>query len=384
VRAIPSKEINLRALLTSSYAGSPRVFRAANVLMELGMEVVVVEWDRTGKLPARDSRDGVQVIRYRRKAPFGVLALPHLLLWMTWLLALMLRENFDLVQAKNLDSLLPAIIARALKGFILIYDMADFYADSHIRIPLLRQLVAWIERSLVVRVDLLTLVSPKQVEQLSGIVPERFLILYNSPPLEEVQGEPGSELTMVYVGTLGRERCDSLLKLIELAVKTGYKFVIAGFGECEDLMRKISESVKGVSFLGRVSRDEALRLVAKAHLVASYYDPRITFNHVIGLPNKFLDALMVGRAVLVAEGTYLGELVEEYGVGVAVNLNEMDEAVKRVKELTKEELMRRGARGRELFLRKFTWEKASLKYKLMVSELLSRKGRGGSQRNGTS
>ena len=369
----------MRVILLSSYSDNPRTWKIAKTLSEEGYDVWIAEWDRSGSLPEKEMRDGLKILRFRRASPYGLLAAFKMLLWMGWVFAILIRGRFDAVQARNLDTLIPSMLARVVRRFVLIYDLSDFYADSHVRAPLIRWVVAYVERALVTRTDLLILVSPKQIKQLGGYLPRRVIVLYNSYPMRTVQRSPRRK-TLVYVGTLGRERCKYILQMAHIAREAGYSMVVAGFGDCEKYLSELGRKSGEFTFLGRIDREEALELTSSASLVIAYYDPRDTYNHVINLPNKFMDALMVGRPVIVARGTYMAQIVDKEGVGISVDLNRPEEVIRILRSVSEDELRSMGERARKLFENRFSWEKCAEIYLRKLRAILSGRGLGGSLR----
>ena len=59
-------------------------------------------------------------------------------------------------------------------------------------------------------------------------------------------------------------------------------------------------------------------------MIYSVYDADMT-NVRVALPNKLYEAIYCERPIIVAKGTYLAELVERWGVGVAVDHREPKE-----------------------------------------------------------
>ncbi len=374
---------NMRVLLLSSYSGNPRTWKMAKTLSKEGYDVWIAEWDRSGSLPEKEMRDGLKILRFRRASPYGPLAAFKMLMWMGWVFAILVGGRFDAVQARNLDTLIPSMLARVIRRFVLIYDLSDFYADSHVRAPLIRWVVSYVERALTTRTDLLILVSPRQVEQLKGYLPRRVIVLYNSYPTRLPRKDRQGR-TLVYVGTLGMDRCRSILQMARIARAAGYGMVVAGFGDCESYLRELGKRVEGFRFLGRIGREEALELTSSASMVIAYYDPRDTYNHVINLPNKFMDALMMGRPVIVARGTYMAEIADREGVGISVDLNRPEEVILILRSVSEDDLKNMGERARKLFEERFSWERCAETYLRNLRSILSDRDSEGSWRSGPS
>ena len=114
---------------------------------------------------------------------------------MFYIFLFLLRHEFDVVQARNMDCLIPAHIARAFREFKVIYDVPDFYAESYARsLPVIRKLVALLELTLARKVNALILVSRWQVKQIKPeYLPSIVAFIYNVPFVADISYSSKSE-----------------------------------------------------------------------------------------------------------------------------------------------------------------------------------------------
>ncbi len=361
-----------KVLLTASFAGIPRVMRLARALAEEGHAVHVIEWDRSGTLPPTELREGVLFLRYRKKSGFGLRSSFSMIRWLIFQFLHVIRFDYDIIQPRNLDSLVPVLLAlwisRKRSRTSVVYDMSDFYAESYLPIPIIRLFVASLERFLVDKVDALLLVSPKQMLQLLKRPAPPIVMVYNFPD-EAVQSTGEVEYDLYYAGTLGRDRCWELIQIIALASLAKLRLAIAGFGECEDFVKDISEKLENVIFLGRLGRKELLRKASRSRAIVSVHHPRSSQNYRIALPNKFLDAIKLRKPVIVARGTYIADIVRRYGIGVAIELGDLKSAVGEVLKAVSSEFPEEGFTSLESL---FSWNESKKRYLSLISGLLGR------------
>jgi glycosyltransferase involved in cell wall biosynthesis len=93
-------------------------------------------------------------------------------------------------------------------------------------------------------------------------------------------------------------------------------FRIAGKPEgCYKEVEEKSKEYGNVFFLGSVPYKKVLSEIKKSDIVYSMFDP-LNNNSRWGLPNRFFECIMVGKPLLVSRGTYVADLVGEFGCGV--------------------------------------------------------------------
>jgi len=131
---------------------------------------------------------------------------------------------------------------------------------------------------------------------------------------------PGKEFTITYAGTLGKaNRLDYLLDLATDAEKRdlgNLKVEIMGEGaEREKLMKMAEEKkLKNVLFIDHSSKDAAIELMRKSTMVYLSFAP---FEKLwTGSPNKYFDALAIGKPVLCNFGGWIAEEIKREQCGV--------------------------------------------------------------------
>jgi len=88
-----------------------------------------------------------------------------------------------------------------------------------------------------------------------------------------------------------------------------------------------------IEYYGKYDYDlEIAKLYGKIDCVFSVYDADMN-NVKVALPNKLYEAIYCEIPIIVAKGTYLAELVEEMGVGIAVSHTDVAGLEKALKKL---------------------------------------------------
>jgi len=315
-------------LRSNPVAPDSRVEKEARAMFENGYKVTVVAWDRLAIFPREETREFGKIQRIPIVAPFGggLGNLFNLLKWSTLLLAYLLREKskYEIIHACDFDTVFPALLMRLLFHKKIVYDIFDFYGDSR-NLPFwLRNFVRKIEIWAIGKADAVILPDMSRVEQIKGSEPRKVEFIYNSP--EKIQCNSNfirnnSKLIITYVGLLVRER--GLVEMIDIVARhPDWRLNLAGFGSDEEYITQYARKVPNVLLHGRVSYESALVLSCEADVLFATYDPAVQ-NHRYSSPNKLFEAMMLGKPIIVCEGTGMDVIVKKYGLGFVIKYGDV-------------------------------------------------------------
>jgi len=313
-------------------APDPRVEKEARSLANAGYQVRILGWDRTGRLPHKEEVEGFTIQRLSIKASFGkgMMNLPQLLRWQFGLGMWLVRHHkeFDVIHACDFDTLIPASICKILWGKKVVYDIFDFYADHLRSTPnFIKSMIKSVDLKMIDQVDAVILADEVRQQQIAKTHPKKIVIIYNSPldvlpSLNALQTtRRHHDLEIAYIGLLQVER--GLLELLEvLKNHPEWTLLLAGFGGDEKRILEAAESLSNVFWFGRVSYERALQLSYDADVLIATYDPAIP-NHRFSSPNKLFEAMMLGKPIIVAQGTNMDSIVEQLDCGVVVEYGDV-------------------------------------------------------------
>lgn len=80
-----------------------------------------------------------------------------------------------------------------------------------------------------------------------------------------------------------------------------------------------TKNIKNVEFYGSFSNSDKPALYQKIDLINSIYG-NFSLEVTTALPNRLYDALLFKKPIIASKGTYLGTVVEEYGLGIVVDV----------------------------------------------------------------
>lgn len=214
-----------------------------------------------------------------------------------------------------------------------IYEVADLHTliiDKH-KNPIKKYtsfILRAMEKKLCNIIDMLVLTSEKfHTLYYSEFIPaSKVFIMPNIPSPEPFKAYKRKENKESFtVGFIGAVRYKEQMRMLINAMKnSGIKVFFAGAGN-DDEIERLTLDNNGVEYHGKYNYEtEIAKLYGQVDCIYSVYDADLN-NVRIALPNKLYESIYCELPIIVAKGTYLSELVEEMGVGIAVNHRNAEE-----------------------------------------------------------
>lgn len=381
--------MNTVLLRTNSCLPDPRVEKEVNSLLTLrGFDVQIVCWDRDGRkgkfLENLEVSNGkVPIIRFGIPASWGggmranffpMLKFEWKLFW--WLM--FHRKEYDTVHACDLLTGLPAWLPCRLFRKKMVYDIFDYYAATQHGPEKILNLFRKLENGIINSADVTIICSEKRREQIAGAHPRKLVVLHNAPSGGQirdcgnggsfpVQGNP-DHTKIVYVGNLVEDRF--IMKALACAEKLPeVEFHIGGFGVLEDQIRQLSQTHDNIFFYGKLAYQDVLTLERCCDIMLALYDPAVP-NHAYAAPNKFYEALALGKPLVMFHQTGMDGVVERYDIGAVCEPTEagLQEAFETLIE-RKGEWERMGKDMRALFGSDYSWDIMEKRLQCLYKEL---------------
>lgn len=360
---VRTKPINVLVIRSNHCKPDPRVQKVRDFLETAGYSVSTLAWNRTSEMHDKqaDLENPHKFRAINLKAPYGD-GLRNLIPQIMYQVALVFTlfskyRKMDVMHACNLDTGLAAYIFSRITRKKFVYDCFDFYAESFPVPNFLKPTVKRLEIHLMNKADLVVIASEERVEQISGVQPRILTVLPNVPPVNIETKAPVSNelLTLGYIGTLSENRfLRETLQIVERNEK--YALKIGGFGELDEDIRGSADRCDRVTFLGRVDYEVGLDIVATCDILFAMYDPTIP-NHRYSAPNKYYEAAMLGKPIIVAKGTSIDDLVlkNQSGYVAGYSLESFSSVLEDIMA-NREDAMRKGMQARKTFEKEYTIE----------------------------
>lgn len=332
-------------------------------LIKKGFKVVVLGWDRKG-----DAQEKCDVVfnEYKSKLSFcfyeraigevsGIKNIINVISWLLYVKKYIKAnlEEFDYVHACDLDSILLSYNILVKNKKKIVYDIYDYYIDSHYYFPsLMRSFLEWCEIKIINKSDAVIICTEQRRAQIAKSRPRRIVVIHNTPEVEMLSEEIMYDY--YYCGTLSDHRL--LKEILDLYKEnTDLKFCIAGRGALEKQAQELSAKFENFTFLGSIYYKDCLNGEAKSACLSAIYEPTIR-NHKLCAPNKFYESLALGKPVIVCEGTGIDQVVKNEKIGAVIpyNANEFYKAVRYYKQ-HRDETVRISLSARKLYEKEFSW-----------------------------
>lgn len=263
------------------------------------------------------------------------------------------KDRIDIVHACNLDAGWGAYLVCKNLKIPMVYDIYDYYIDSH-KIPrVLIPLIECMEIAVINHSKCTIICTKERMEQLQKADPKKVVVIYNSPNIQEtVHVDPRWDYA--YCGSLGRLRLIQEI-LAEYPKHQNMKFVFAGSGVYAKQAQLLSEEYENFTFLGSLSYQDVLDVERQAKIISAIYEPSIR-NHRLCAPNKFYESLALGKPVIVCKHTGIDVIVKEHDLGAVIDYS-ATEFYNALEDLTKNEnrCMQISDRARKIYEEKYNW-----------------------------
>lgn len=312
----------------------PRVEKEANSLLELGYDVGILAWNRNtdsektskyGTIPLE--RGTVPIRWFNVRATFGggirnIFSLViFLLLELGWLIKH--RREYDVIHACDFDTVIPAFICSKLFGKKYVYDIFDYYVDAYSVPTFIKPLIEKIDIFMIGCANAVIIVNESRYKQIEKSNPKKLFVIHNSPDIKYFQHNESQVIhnestkpKFVYVGILSEGRM--LKEIIEVFEKTKeWELHIGGFGELEEYIKGKANNNTNILFYGKIPYKTTLKLESQCDALFAVYDPSIP-NHKYSSPNKFYEAMILGKPIIVAEGTGIDKIVKAENLGKTI------------------------------------------------------------------
>ena len=258
-------------------------------------------------------------------------------MWLLKNLARMKKE-IDIIHSCDFDTAIPAKIISKVYKTKLVYDIFDYYIDSHYVPNKLKNTIEKAEISVIEKADLTIICTEQRREQIKKANPKKCIVIYNTPFIEKeklkknIIKSNSSKIKIVYVGILQETR---LLKEVgeEIVKNEDIELHIGGVGDLQKFFEELSSKYDNIFYYGRMEYEDVLNLEKDSDILFATYDPKIE-NHKYSAPNKLYEAMALGKPIIVCEGTGIDKIVDKYEMGVSIKYDQEEfiKAINIIKE----------------------------------------------------
>lgn len=326
----------------------PRVEKEVDSLIKNNWHVQIVAWDRDRKYKEKvqflKRTQAIKITRFGIPATFGggfkknlFPLLRFQIKLFQWLLQH--KNTYDIIHACDFDTAFIGTICGKLLHKKVIYDMFDSVTAPFHGPAMIGKVVEKIDIALLNRVDAVIICTEKRKGQIANASPKKIEVIYNTPlpmPLNHDFHLNKEKVKIVYVGILAKERL--IKELVEIVKANGnYELHIGGFGEYADELAELAQKYDNILYYGKIPYDKTLALENSCDIMTAIYDPKVS-NHYYAAPNKFYEALMLGKPLIMVKNTGMSEVVAAHNLGELIDYNQhsLQQAIEKLIERKKE------------------------------------------------
>ena len=252
------------------------------------------------------------------------------------------------------------IILRIFKHQYLIYDAHEIYGYLAYLPTSLGKMILRIEQLLLKLIDHLIVINENFYKYYNEYVSTNITILMNCKSIVDINRESvtnTSKFTICYFGGFHNGRMvPDLCEIISHHPE--FQLLIGGSGpELNEILAIINKNkYNNIEFHGFVKPSKIPYYNAISDVIFAVYNPTI-LNNRLSVPNKLFEALIAGRPIIVAKGSYAGDFVDKYECGISIDYtyDALEKALRFLFENPeyREEL---GENGFKLAKERFNWD----------------------------
>lgn len=291
--------------------------------------------------------------------------------------ALLAKEKFDILHFH--EPWMP-LLSRQLLSRSTSVNIGTFHAkvtDATLSRSILKIVNPYL-KSVLKYLHVLTAVSDSGAQYAAGMTDQPITIIPNGIDLEKYSHIPANkksnEQTILFVGRLERRKgVKFLLRAFQILQQTNpdAKLIIAGDGPDREKLELLSEdlNLKNVSFLGFISEELKLKLLAESKLFCS---PAI-FGESFGI--VLLEAMATGTVTVAGNNSGYSDLMQDIGALSIINPEDTVEFARRLDlMLNQDDLRKLWHDWAQEYVKQFSYPKVVSQYEELYKDALKQHG----------
>ena len=276
----------------------------------------IIYWDRCG---VTENCGAENYFRFHKEIPMNAGKLQKLKAYFQFsrfVNRILAKSNYSrlIVFPTQMGWLIQKKLSKRYKGRY-IFDIRDYAGENN---PLISRMT----KKVISNAGLCSITSPAYKKFLPK---GEYLVSHNVQPIagELVERyrarvrDVKNPIVLSFIGTVRFiEQQKKLIKLFKNDMRFHLKYIGRGSEQLDEFCK--SEQVSNVTLIGRFDRERLPEFYMDTDMAINVYgnhDPYLDY----ALSNKLYSAATMGMPILVSPGTYMAELVEKYGIGIAVH-----------------------------------------------------------------
>jgi glycosyltransferase involved in cell wall biosynthesis len=299
-----------------------RVSRTANVLVDLGFEVLLVGRQKTdsARMPDRN----YETIRMRLLWEKGPVFYAE---YSIRLFFLLLFRPAEILISNDLDTLLPNYLTHKLKRIPIVYDSHEYFTATPelVHRPRVQKVWKWIEKTIVPKLTNCITVNAS----IANLFEEEYHVSFNIVRNIPIRQQSNEIISRASLG-LPEDKAIVLIQGSGINIQRGAEeaveamqyldnvlLLIVGGGDVLPLLKKLVNELslqQKVKFVPRQTPENLAGYTANADIGLTI-DKDTNINYRYSLPNKLFDYIYAGIPVLASPLVELKNIIIRYEIG---------------------------------------------------------------------
>lgn len=310
-----------------------RAIKEITALLKNGFFVIIVGWNKNGNSESKineslSSFSNYSVHLFNQKRPDStfVKKILNRYDWSMWAINIIKQSGrIDAMHLCDFDCARHIYKMALKKNIKYVYDIYDYYADSHHFSKLIDIVIRKKENNIINRSAVTFICTEERREQIAGSKPKKLVVIHNSPDVSEVKFKENEfnkklKYDYSYCGALsGNRLIEEILDCYNEHSQLRIAFA-GGDGLFSKKVKEISDKFENFTYHGTIIYKKVLEIENDSICLSAIYNPQIK-NHKFCAPNKFYEALALGKPIIVCKGTGIDEIVEKYKIGSVIEYN---------------------------------------------------------------
>ncbi|MDZ4747840.1 MAG: glycosyltransferase [Saprospiraceae bacterium] len=281
----------------------------------------------------------------------------------------LLRHDFDIVCACDLDTALAVRLAAWVKMKKSVYDAHEYFSEvpELTQRPAIKKIWEWIAKRTIPGFDACYTVGEELASLMGRRYKVHFDVIRNIAPTaasgQALLQRDADEKILLYQGALNVGR--GLEACIEAMVHLpDWKFWLAGEGDITEQLKELAKSsgvTDNVVFLGWVKPDHIPQLMKQARLSINLREVG-SLNDYYSLPNKFFDAMHAGLPSINMNYPEYATICNRYPCALLLDEVKVDKIVEAIEYLDQHPMVLQSmAEACGAAAKEYTWENEAKK-----------------------
>lgn len=311
----------VKMVLTNGFGPDVRVYKEASYLVDIGLDVEVLCWDRQGEFKEFEVVDGIKVRRFFVEARYGTgyRQLFSYLRFIQLCKHYLDGEHYEFLHCHDLDGIIAGWWI-GKKDKKLIFDMHEFYEGLGRLRQRFRVLVRAIVSFFQSKSDHIIYVNDIQTRSVKRGNRTKLIFIPNYPDLDNYRGSVktlSKKLRISYIG--GVRQFVQLKKLMDACKDMKDVDVkIHGDGVAYKSLKNVESNYPNVVLTGKYHFTDSAKLYSEADVLYVVY-PTTSEQYLTSYPVKLFEAIITKTPPIVGEGTVLEEFVKLHDIGFVVD-----------------------------------------------------------------